>query len=224
MAGFTVVRKSSAMMSGMVSGNESYLQPYRDSVAVSGTGFYATLWANPASQRIRFKVFTQLCDLTGKRLLDAGCSRGDLAVHLIEQGIAFDHYVGIDGVDKVIDFASSRDLPRCEFHAGDFLADADLLTIGRPQILLISGTLNTMTFRQVIHSLDMAWNAVEEAMIFNFLSDRCGPGATPQVDPARRHGTSKLIDWALKHTWSVQFRQDYFPHGHDATIMMRKVS
>ncbi len=93
-----------------------------------------------------------------------------------------------------------------------------------PQILLISGTLNTMTFRQVIHSLDMAWNAVEEAMIFNFLSDRCGPGATPQVDPARRHGTSKLIDWALKRTWSVQFRQDYFPHGHDATIMMRKVS
>jgi hypothetical protein len=32
----------------------------------------------------------------------------------------------------------------------------------------------------------------------------------------------RLLDWALARTSQVAFRQDYFRHGHDATILMRK--
>ena len=34
--------------------------------------------------------------------------------------------------------------------------------------------------------------------------------------------TMQLLDWALQKTPNVQLRKDYFPHGHDATILMRR--
>jgi hypothetical protein len=73
-----------------------YLQPYRDSAMKHGSDFEVTLWASPHSQQLRFKIFTQMCDLTGKRMLDAGCSRGDFAIYLIEHQIAFDRFIGVD--------------------------------------------------------------------------------------------------------------------------------
>ena len=34
--------------------------------------------------------------------------------------------------------------------------------------------------------------------------------------------TLRLIKWAAQQTGHVAYRQDYLPHGHDATIMMGK--
>ena len=56
-----------------------YLTPYKDWIDSHGPCFGATLWASPESQRLRFEVLTQMLYLPGKRILDAGCSRGDLA-------------------------------------------------------------------------------------------------------------------------------------------------
>jgi hypothetical protein len=58
--------------------------------------------------------------------------------------------------------------------------------------------------------------------MFNFLSNRCGHVAPPQLLPARRMDTMMLMDWALTRSCVVTFRQDYFEGGHDATILMRK--
>lgn len=203
--------------------DDAYLDPYRDAALHHGNDFTVTLWASEASQVRRFAVFTEMCDLEDKRILDAGCSRGDLAGYLIERGLAFAHYTGIDGLPKVIDYAASRKLPNCDFLAGDFVAEPDLLGRGDPQVILISGTLNTMTDTQAMAVLEAAWRHAGEALAFNFLSDRCGPGAPPQDDFARRLDTLRLIEWATSKTWCVTFRQDYFRQGHDATIAMRKV-
>lgn len=201
---------------------DAYLEPYRDAIDAHGPTFASTLWASERTQKVRFEVFTQMLFLAGKRVLDAGCSRGDLASFLVDRDIAYGHYVGVDGLPGIIEEARRLNIPRAEFHAGDLVADPSLLAIGSPQVVTISGTLNTMDESTSMRLLAAAWGATSEALIFNFLSDRCGPRATPQAYPAHRLPTMKLLDWAFTRTPDVQFRQDYFLHGHDATILMRK--
>ncbi len=206
----------------MTTTNDTYLDPYRESAKRHGVDFNVTLWANERSQQVRFQVMKEMCFLAGKRILDAGCSRGDFAAYLVDREVPFAQYVGVDALPQVITYANSRDLPRCSFHEGDFVADPSLLAIGDPQVICISGTLNTMTDEQVFAALHAAWATTAQTLIFNFLSDRADRHAPPQGHPARRFDTMKLIDWAFRQTPIVAMRQDYFRSGHDATIMMRK--
>lgn len=202
---------------------DPYLTPYREAHGVHGADFGVTLWANKRSQHLRFQVFTQMCFLHGKRILDAGCSRGDFAAYLNRQGIVYGRYVGVDGLAEVIEYARSRGLRDAEFHCGDFVARPKLLKTGRPQVIALSGALNTMDEPTAVAVLDAAWWAAGQSLIFNFLSDLAWKPAPPQDGPARCHNTLKLLEWALRQTSAVQFRNDYFKHGHDATILMRKV-
>lgn len=199
-----------------------YLRPYQAAQLDHGAGFGVTLWANEQSQRLRFRVMSEMVFLPGKRVLDAGCSRGDLASYLCDAGIAYDAYVGVDAVEPVIDFARQRSLPRSRFVAGDFVTDPSLLSVGSPQVVAISGTLNTMPDETVLRLLEEAWAAAGQTLVFNFLSDTASGLAPSQTHPARRLPTMRLLAWAMSKTASVRFRQDYFRHGHDATVVMRK--
>ena len=201
---------------------DRYLEPYRQSAATHGTEFEVTLWANQAAQVRRFEVFAEMCYLSGKSILDAGCSRGDMAAFLVERHIEFDRYVGIDGLPVVIEHARSRRLPSCEFVAGDFLTNPELLSTGRPQIICISGALNTMTERQVMTVLESAWSAAGQTLLFNFLTDLALPAAPRQTTPARRHDGLRLLKWSTEKTGAVEYRQDYLGNGHDATVKMSK--
>ena len=202
--------------------DDHYLEPYRTAEVEHGSDFRVTLWANERSQRLRFRVMTEMVFLTGKRVLDAGCSRGDFAAYLQETGFAYESFVGVDAVPGVIEFAASRDLPRSKFVAGDFVTDPSLMSIDRPQVVAISGTLNTMPDEMALSLLDEAWEAAGQTLVFNFLSDRATEQAPKQTHPARRLPTGRLLDWAMSKTPAVKFRQDYFRFGHDATIAMRK--
>ena len=202
--------------------SQEYLAPYQQWVDHHGSGFGATLWLSPQSQQIRFEVLTQMLYLPGKRILDAGCSRGDLASYLLKRDLDYGQYIGIDGVSGAIDYAQKQNLPRSRFVCGDFLQDPTLLAIDQPQVIFFSGTLNTMSDEQVLKVLDLAWQSTQRHLVFNFLSDTCDPEAPPQDEVARRLPTLKLLNWAFKKTWSVVLRQDYFEMGHDATIMMEK--
>ena len=199
-----------------------YLDPYRAAARAHGHEFEVTLWANRETQVRRFDVMAQLVALGGRRVLDVGCGRGDFAVYLLEQGIRYERFIGLDGVEQVISYAESRELPRSRFIHGDALVDPALLETESPEVICISGTLNTMTLKQAQWLLERSWGAAERGLVFNFLSDRTGPGAPPQLGPARRLPTLKLLDWAIRHTPCVAFRQDYFEGGHDATIAMHR--
>lgn len=201
---------------------DAYLQPYLDAQREHGTDFDVTLWARPETQRLRFDVFCQMLYLDGKTVLDAGCSRGDFAAFMLERGLNYGGFIGVDGVPEVIAFAADRGLPHSQFVAGDFVKNPSLMATGSPQIVTISGSLNTMDAQTALGVLEGAWAGSSEALIFNFLSDRAGPDAPPQEYPAKRLPTLHLLDWALQKTPNVQLRQDYFPHGHDATILMRR--
>lgn len=201
---------------------QPYLDPYRKSHAVHGAAFEVTLWASPRTQRLRFDVFRTLVNFDNKVVLDAGCSRGDFAAYLLEQEVPFARFIGIDALAEVVDFANTRGLPRSEFHCGDFLNCPELLARCKPDVVCISGSLNTMPQDLACIALDAAWAAAGEALVFNFLSDRCGPAAPAQGDYTHRFDTLELLAWAMSKTPAVAFRQDYFPAGHDATIAMAR--
>jgi len=203
---------------------QKYLQPYREAVERFGPSFHATLWSSPEAQRIRFDVMIDLADLSQRRILDAGCGTGDFAACLIERDIPFSHYIGVDAVDEMIQAACRRNLPRCEFKVADLIHDFSMFHQVKPDVVCISGTLNTMeesTARQLVQA---AFDASSQAVIFNFLSDRTSrQWLDRDIGPARRFNTIRWIDWALSRTSRVSFTQQYL-EGHDATILMRKDS
>ena len=206
----------------MPQATDNYLSPYREAHDDHGSDFRVTLWASERLQRLRFRVMTAMVFMLGKRVLDAGCSRGDFAAYMLKKDVAYESFVGVDAVEPVVAHANSRGLERSSFYAGDFVADPSHLSIDRPQVIAISGTLNTMDDDTAIGLLDHAWQATSETLVFNFLSDRASEEAPSQTTPARRLPTLKFIDWAMKQTPAVRMRQDYFRYGHDATVVMRK--
>ncbi len=202
--------------------DDDYLEPYRRAVDHFGATFDATLWNSREYQAVRFDVLRQMVDLDGLSLLDAGCGLGDLCEFLAERNVRLHRYVGVDGVAEIIDGATKRGLARAEFHCHDFVADAGALAIGSPDIIYFSGSLNTVPEATARVVVQRAWEAARRGVVFNFLSDRASPEALARdTGPARRFNTLDWLDWALRATTLVRFRQEYLG-GHDATIAMMR--
>ncbi|MBL0920576.1 MAG: class I SAM-dependent methyltransferase [Phycisphaerales bacterium] len=209
-----------------------YLAPYEIAAKRHGPSFEATLWASREAQRERFRVIADMADLSGRVLLDAGSGCGDLALHLREAAVVLARYIGLEGVASVAPAACSCAVPGAEFIQADFVADHSVFARLRPDVVVFSGSLNTLDQPDALAVLDRAWAAVRgapclaegrsAALVFNFLSDRCSERLRRQdSSPARRFDTAAMLGWALDRATGVRFRQDYLPEGHDATICMR---
>ncbi len=202
--------------------DKAYLQPYSEAVKQFGAGFEATLWNNPAAQRLRFDVMIDLAGIRDARVLDVGCGQGDLAARLVELEVPVAGYVGIDAMPEMVEAAARRDLPGCRFLAGDAVADPALLRTGDPDYTCISGTLNTMDDGTAQKLVADAFAAASHGVVFNFLSTRHHPRfAGRDTTPARRRDPVAWLDFALGLSSSVAFTQAYLD-GHDATIMVRR--
>ena len=207
----------------------SYLAPYEAAAKRHGASFEATLWASRDGQVARFRVISEMADLDGRTVVDAGSGCGDLATFLREQGIHVARYIGLEGVAEVACAACDCAPPGAEFQHVDFVKDESVFERLAPDVVVFSGSLNTFDQRDALAVLDRAWRAVtarpapgaSRAGVFNFLSDRCSEALLRQpTSPARRFDTLALLGWAFERTAHVRFRQDYFPEGHDATIAM----
>lgn len=204
-----------------------YLDPYRKAVDRFGPGFEATLWLSREKQALRFAVIASMVDLAERVVVDAGCALGDFAAFMATEGIRPRAYIGLEGVAELVDEARERGLPGARFELSDFVADSkafeECVPAGiAPEIVVFSGSLNTLEQERALEVLGRAWDACEEAVVFNFLSrshrppGRCDPG------PAKRFDPVEVLAWALKRTPRVILRQDYMG-GHDATVAMLKV-
>jgi SAM-dependent methyltransferase len=210
----------------------AHLRPYVEAVETLGATFEATLWASREHQRTRFGVLREMCDFGGMVVLDAGCARADLAVFLVEHGAPPATYVGVEGVPDLVRAARDLAPPGSVIVEADFVADGEALTRalaqagqadGRADVIVFSGSLNTLRTDGALRVLERAWPLCRRALAFNFLSDRCAAsvrGGT--TGPAHRFDTERMLAWALARTPAVRFRQDYFPGGHDATVVMRR--
>lgn len=207
-----------------------YLAPYREVVRRIGPRFEALLWNSPETQQKRFEAIVAMVDLTGRVVVDAGCGRGDFGAFLRDRKVAYGRYVGVDAVRELLDVARGLGLPNAGFIEGDFVTDAGVFqepagdegtARGRADVIVFSGSLNTLPQPRAEGVLQHAWDACGEALAFNFLSDRNGRSKKEEIGPARRFNTVGLIKWALKRTALVRYRQDYLK-GNDATIVMLK--
>ncbi|MCG3181185.1 MAG: hypothetical protein BIFFINMI_03560 [Phycisphaerae bacterium] len=199
-----------------------YLRPYHFAERVHGADFRTTLWASRESQRIRFQVMAETFPLAGKRVLDAGSGMGDFLAYLEEVGQAPASYVGVDALGQVVAEARARPFATpAQFVLADLVEQPEVLRTGDPQVICISGTLNTYTPRLFFKVLDAAWSAAGECLLFNFLSTFHDPKFSPGGDVARRFDPLEVLRHGLAFTHHVILRHDYY-HGHDCTMAWLK--
>lgn len=212
-----------------------HLKPYQEAVDRFGACFEATLWASERHQRTRFEVLARECPFEGLSVLDAGCARAELLAYLGEHATMPRLYIGIEGVDALTSAARAY-LHGCRVPSlilgGDFVHDEGLLSRaaidagepdGRADVVVFSGSLNTLRTEAAIGVLERAWPVARHALAFNFLSDCCDETIRGgDTGPAHRFDTRRVLEWALSQTPLVRFRQDYFEGGHDATVVLRR--
>ena len=205
----------------MTNPDTAYLDPYREAVKKFGASFESTLWNSRQKQRGRFEVIASMADLHGRVIVDAGAGIGDLAQYLHDEGVEYGRYIGLEGVPEMVAKGNERGLPEFEMVEADFAGDPKVYEKHRPDVIVFSGSLNTFDEEAARAVLDRAWDATSETLIFNFLSARNHVKNPPDPSPARRFDPIAMVDWALKRTPNVRFRQDYFK-GHDGTVGMVK--
>jgi len=148
---------------------EDYLEPYRRAASRHGDRFGSLLWASPKTQSARFDAICRLAGLAGRRVLDAGCGRADLMDFLQQRGVEPAEYIGIEAVDELVAAAMQKKLPKAQIIHGDFVRDPQRLEVGA-DVVVFSGSLNTLEPDQFRISLKQGWEAAGEVLVFNFLA------------------------------------------------------
>jgi SAM-dependent methyltransferase len=152
-----------------------YLYPYHEARQQGAKGFQALLWSSQEGQRARFEAIARSCPLAGKKILDVGCGRADLLGYLLESGTVPAHYVGMDMIPASLRAARRKKYPQCAIVAADFVREPEKLHVGA-DVVVFSGSLNTLTRPRFYRTLRVAWAAAGEALVFNFLNSRSWAG------------------------------------------------
>jgi SAM-dependent methyltransferase len=201
-----------------------YLQPYVDAAKQHGGRFEAQLWRSREAQAIRFDTILSLvgeATFADARVVDLGCGCGDFAAHLALRGVPIREGIGVEAVPELRQAAEARGLARWTFVDGDFVADRRVIEAAKPDLCVMSGSLNTLSPRQARSVVDRALSASRIGVVFNFLSDRNHREAGEDLRPARRFDTLGMLRFAFSRSPRVAFRQDHLD-GHDATIWIAR--
>lgn len=207
----------------------AYLAPYRQMLRAAGPCFDSLLWSSRQTQSARFAAITEMIDLSGRDILDAGCGHADFLAHLQASAVTYSRYTGIDALDEHLALARQVPHPRADFFGADFVSDAGAFSTRRPspEVIIFSGSLNTLDQSAAARVLERAWHACSHALVFNFLCrhDRSPRRWASSIESGesggvRRFDTMSMLEWSLSRTPLVSFRQDYL-EGQDATIVMR---
>lgn len=196
--------------------DESYLSPYLQASQRHGAGFESLLWASPGTQRARFEAICSTIDLNGKSILDAGCGRADFMSFLLERNVHPADYIGLEAVDALADAAETPRYSNGRIIRGDFVRDPARLFVGA-DIIVFSGSLNTLQSSDFYRVLSRAWDAAAEAVVFNFL---CSP-ALAGKDYLVWHRAEHVQHFARGLGKDVRAISDYLPG--DCTIAIIKI-
>jgi hypothetical protein len=198
-----------------VAGPQSYLKPYLNAAGRHGDGFESLLWASPATQALRFEALARLCNFTDMNLLDAGCGRADFLDFLIARKTPPGHYVGIEAIDTLAGAAVRKRHRHCSIIHADFVRDPARLLVGADAIVFC-GSLNTLTAADFYTTLDHAFSATADWLLFNFL---CSPQLA-HADWLTWHKPEQVQTFVGKLTSRVSMLNDYF--DGDCTVALRK--
>ncbi|HEY3567965.1 MAG TPA: methyltransferase domain-containing protein [Thermoanaerobaculia bacterium] len=192
-----------------------YLLPYHEARRHGAKGLDALLWTSKEGQRIRFDTIARLCPLEGKTIVDAGCGRADLLGRLLELGIVPAHYTGLEMIPATARAARRRRYERCRIVRADFVREPEKLKVGA-DVVVFSGSLNTLTRPQLYRTLRAAWEAAGQALVFNFL---CSPYWCGE-DWLTWHRRKTVLAFCRSLGGEPRFDEGYLPG--DCTIAMTR--
>ena len=192
-----------------------YLFPYHEARRQGAKGLDALLWTDQRAQQIRFDAIARICPLAGMRIVDAGCGRADLLGHLLERGIVPAHYTGLEMIPATVRSARRKRYAGCKIVAADFVRQPEKLQVGA-DVVVFSGSLNTLTRPQFYRTLRAAWEAAAQALVFNFLSSRhwCGE------DWLTWHPRDAVLAFCRELSGEVRFDEEYLEG--DCTVAVRR--
>ena len=193
-----------------------YLQPYLAAAKRYGAGFGSLLWASPRTQAVRFDALVRAVGggaIRGRRVLDVGCGRADLLDHLRKRDVRPAAYVGIEAVAELADAAQAKGATVVR---GDFVRRPELLTAAAADVVLISGSLNTVDPAAFDRTVRAAFDAAADAVAFNFLCSTRLAGA-PHLS---WHEPDRVRAMAATLSPRVAVWDDYL--AGDATVLVRR--
>lgn len=195
---------------------QPYLEPYLRAARQFGGGFSALLWASPKTQRARFDAIRRVYDPQGKFVLDAGCGRGDYLEFLLSRDVRPADYIGLEAVETLAAAAESKGYPNSRILRGDFVSDPAKLFVGA-DVIVFSGSLNTMDEATFYETLRRAYDATAEAVVFNFLASSALAGRAYLT----WHPRAKVEAFARRTADKVNMVDDYLQG--DCTMALIKV-
>lgn len=192
-----------------------YLLPYLAAARRHGEGFGSLLWASPETQNARFDAMTRLCRFHGNSILDVGCGRADLLDYLLVRGIQPEHYIGLEAVQVLADAAERKHRQDCLIVRADFVREPSRL-LTAADLVVFSGSLNTLDTEAFYGSLRTAYAAAVEAVVFNFLDSPRLAGAAY----LHWHRVDAIRQFAQGMGGEVELLDDYL--DGDCTVCLRK--
>ncbi len=200
---------------GNVLPETSYLQPYQNALRSQGDVFQSLLWASPATQEARFQALLDVQPMHDRTLLDVGCGYADFLQFLRLQGVNPMHYVGLEALPAFAQKARTK----CHGHAmiveGDFVADPIKMFVGA-EIVVFCGSLNTLDRATFYKTLDRAYAATAEVLLFNFL---CSPELAGR-DYLTWHDPVEVLRFCRTLSANVELSDAYL--SGDATVKITK--
>lgn len=201
----------------MASEVPQYLDPYERAAQRHGAGFGSLLWASEKTQAVRFAAICAMADLHGKSLLDVGCGRADFVDYLEQRKIRIASYSGIEGVPALAEVARAKRRRSYQIIETDFVAQPWRMFVGA-QVVLFSGSLNTLNSAELYSTLGRAYEASGEMLIFNFL---CSPNlaGAPYLSWRR---ADDVLRFARTLSQRVRMLDDYL--NGDCTVAIGKLT
>ncbi len=176
---------------------------YEDRFKTQGASIQTLGWNSTEDQQLRFRVLTEIRDLTSKNVCDVGCGFGDLFGYLGRR-FAGIQYTGIDIVPSLVSEA------RCRYPTARFLQQ-DILDESfdeRFDYLLLSGALSFRISDNLSYShavMSRMFALCNQGIGLNFLSTY----VNFQRAHNYHHDPQQILAFAKTLTQWVTLRHDY---------------
>src|SRR5262249_27602096 len=129
--------------------------------------------------------------------------------------IAVKQYIGIEAVDELAASAMRKQLPDTRIIHGDFVREPRLLNLAA-DVIVFSGSLNTLDADQFYLSLREAFEAAGEVLAFNFLAAR----HIANAEWLTWHRAADVLKFAGGLSAQVSMLDDYL--DGDCTVAIHK--
>lgn len=174
----------------------------------------ALSWNNEFTQFTRFKVLSEIGNLSDKSILDVGCGFGDLYFFLAQKFKNFS-YLGIDIIPEMIGQAKIK-YPKAKFK----VSDLDGIRSGRFDYVLASGilSLKILNYRKrYFREIEKMFSACRAGVAFNMLNYEGHPDNETFIAWKKE----EVRDFCRILTSKVKLIDDYLPQDFTVYLYRR---